>query len=224
MGLQYTDAFRRLTVATLVTATTETATFTSGTATLPAGVKGDAAVLVNMDGDTAGTGSSASLQVQSSPHGAAVWSNVGAAVAAAITGTAFRGAIPFDSGDVTLWKPCGPEPRIDQRFPVIRGLGLQLRGHSLPGLIPCLGIFGKSLFDLCQDVHLLRCGYLDRLRDGRELDAGVALVAPRHGAGGPWQVLVMAGGADLRKCFHRSSDLTFAQALISIWERGRWPF
>ncbi len=101
MGLQYTDALRRAVLLTLLTATTETATFTSGTATLPAGVKGDAAVAVNMDGDTAGTGSSASLQVQSSPHGAASWTNVGAAVPAAITGTAFRGLIPFDSGDVT---------------------------------------------------------------------------------------------------------------------------
>ena len=43
MGLQYTDALRRAIVASLLTATTETATFTSGTATLPAGVKGDAA-------------------------------------------------------------------------------------------------------------------------------------------------------------------------------------
>jgi hypothetical protein len=99
--LQYTDALRRAILLTLLTATTEAATFTSGTATLPAGVKGDAAVAVNMDGDTAGTGSSASLQVQSSPHGAAIWTNVGAAVPAAITGTAFRGLIPFDSGDVT---------------------------------------------------------------------------------------------------------------------------
>jgi hypothetical protein len=101
MGLQYTDALVRAIVATLLTATTETATFTSGTATLPAGVKGDAAVLANIDGDTAGTGSSMSLQVQSSPHGAATWTNVGAAVPAAITGTAFRGMIPFDSGSVT---------------------------------------------------------------------------------------------------------------------------
>lgn len=101
MGLQYTDALRRAILLTLVTATTETATFTSGTGVLPAGVKGDAAVAVNMDGDTAGTGSSVSLQVQSSPHGAASWTNVGGAVAAAITGTAFRGMIPFDSGDVT---------------------------------------------------------------------------------------------------------------------------
>lgn len=100
MGLQYTDALRRAVVLTLLTATTETATFTSSTANLPAGVKGDAAVLVNMDGDTAGTGSSASLQVQSSPDGS-TWTNVGAAVAAASTGTAFRGLIPFDSGDVT---------------------------------------------------------------------------------------------------------------------------
>jgi hypothetical protein len=102
MGLQYTDALVRATVLTLLTATTETATFTSGTATLPAGVKGDAAVLVNMDGDTAGTGSTASLQVQSSPHGAATWTNVGAAVPAAKTGAnPFRGLIPFDSGAVT---------------------------------------------------------------------------------------------------------------------------
>jgi hypothetical protein len=101
MGLQYTDALRRATVATLLTATTETATFTSLTATLPAGAKGDAAVLVNQDGDTAGTASSASLQVQSSPHGAATWTNVGAAQAAAITGTAFRGLIPFNVDDVT---------------------------------------------------------------------------------------------------------------------------
>lgn len=101
MGLQYTDALRRATVLTMVTATTETATFTSATAVLPAGAKGDAAVLVNQDGDTAGTGSSASLQVQSSPHGAATWTNVGAAVAAGITGTAFRGLIPFNVDDVT---------------------------------------------------------------------------------------------------------------------------
>jgi hypothetical protein len=101
MGLQYTDALVRAKVLTLLTATTEAATFTSSTATLPAGVKGDAAVLVNQDGDTAGTGSSVSLQVQSSPHGAASWTNVGAAVAGAITGTAFRGLIPFDSGAVT---------------------------------------------------------------------------------------------------------------------------
>jgi hypothetical protein len=101
MGLQYTDALVRAIVLTLLTATTETATFTSGTATLPAGVKGDAAVVVNMDGDTAGTGSSASLQVQSSPSGAGVWTNVGAAVAAASTGAAFRKTIPFDSGAVT---------------------------------------------------------------------------------------------------------------------------
>ena len=101
MGLQYTDALRRAVVLTLLTATTETATFTSSTATLPAGAKGDAAVLVNQDGDTAGTASSASLQVQSSPHGAAVWTNVVAAVAAAITGTAFRGLIPFNVDDVT---------------------------------------------------------------------------------------------------------------------------
>jgi hypothetical protein len=101
MGLQYTDALRRAIVATLLTATTETATFTSGTGTLPAGVKGDAAVLVNQDGDTAGTGSSVSMQVQSSPHGAAIWTNVGAAVAAAVTGTGFYGLIPFDSGSVT---------------------------------------------------------------------------------------------------------------------------
>jgi hypothetical protein len=101
MGLQYTDALVRAIVLTLLTATTETATFTSGTATLPAGVKGDAAVVVNMDGDTAGTGSSVSLQVQSSPHGTATWTNVGAAVAAASTGTAFRQTIPFDSGAVT---------------------------------------------------------------------------------------------------------------------------
>lgn len=101
MGLQYTDALRRAILLTLVTATTETATFMSATAVLPAGAKGDAAVAVNMDGDTAGTGSSASLQVQSSPHGAASWTNVGAAVAAAITGTAFRGLIPFNVDDVT---------------------------------------------------------------------------------------------------------------------------
>jgi len=101
MGLQYTDALVRATVLTLLTATTETATFTSSTATLPAGVKGDAAVVVNMDGDTAGTASTASLQVQSSPHGAATWTNVGAAVAAAITGTAFRGTIPFNVDSVT---------------------------------------------------------------------------------------------------------------------------
>lgn len=101
MGLQYTDALRRAVVLTLLTATTEAANFISGTAVLPAGVKGDACVVVNQDGDTAGTGSSTSFQVQSSPHGAGVWSNVGAAVAGAITGTAFRGVIPFDSGDVT---------------------------------------------------------------------------------------------------------------------------
>lgn len=101
MGLQYTDALVRAIVLTLLTATTETATFTSGIATLPAGVKGDAAVLANIDGDTAGTGSSMSLQVQSSPHGAASWTNVGAAVPAAITGTPFRAMIPFDSGAVT---------------------------------------------------------------------------------------------------------------------------
>jgi ABC-type transport system substrate-binding protein len=101
MSLSYTDALRRAIVASLLTATTETATFTSGTATLPAGVKGDAAVLVNQDGDTAGTGSSVSFQVQSSPHGAATWTNVGAAVAGAISGTAFRGLIPFDSSAVT---------------------------------------------------------------------------------------------------------------------------
>jgi hypothetical protein len=100
-SLQYTDALRRCSVQTLLTATTETATFTSSTGVLPAGVQGDAAVLVNMDGDTAGTGSSVSLQVQSSPHGAATWTNVGAAVAGAITGTAFRGLVPFDSGAVT---------------------------------------------------------------------------------------------------------------------------
>jgi hypothetical protein len=101
MGLQYTDALARAIVLTLLTATTETATFTSGTATLPAGVKGDAAVLANIDGDTAGTASTMSLQVQSSPHGAATWTNVGAAVPAAITGTPFRAMIPFDSGSVT---------------------------------------------------------------------------------------------------------------------------
>lgn len=101
MGLQYTDALRRAIVASLLTATTETATFNSGTATLPAGVKGDAAVLVNQDGDTAGTGSSVSLQVQSSLHGANTWTNVGSAQAAAITGTGFYGLIPFDSGSVT---------------------------------------------------------------------------------------------------------------------------
>ena len=101
MSLQYTDALRRATVASLLTATTETATFTSGTATLPAGCKGDAAVLVNQDIDTAGTGSSVSLQVQSSPHSAATWTNVGAAVPAGSTAAAFRGMIPFDSGDVT---------------------------------------------------------------------------------------------------------------------------
>lgn len=107
MGLQYTDALVRATVATLITATTETATFTSLTGVLPAGVKGDAAVIANIDGDTAGTGSSMSLQVQSSPHSAATWTNVGAAVPAAITGTAFRGLIPFDSGAVT-----GPDIRV----------------------------------------------------------------------------------------------------------------
>lgn len=101
MGLQYTDALRRAILLTLVTATTETATFTSATAVLPAGAKGDACVTVNQDGDTAGTGSSVSLQVQSSPHGAASWTNVGAAVAGAITGTAFRGLIPFNVDDVT---------------------------------------------------------------------------------------------------------------------------
>jgi hypothetical protein len=100
MSLAYTDALRRAIVLTLLTATTETATFTSSTATLPAGVKGDAAVLVNQDGDTAGTGSSVSFQVQSSPDGS-TWTNVGAAVAGAITGTAFRGLIPFDAGSVT---------------------------------------------------------------------------------------------------------------------------
>ena len=100
MGLQYTDALRRAIVLTLLTATTETATFTSSSANLPAGVKGDAAVLVNQDGDTAGTGSSVSLQVQSSPDGS-TWTNVGAAVAGAVTGTPFRGLIPFDSGSVT---------------------------------------------------------------------------------------------------------------------------
>lgn len=100
MGLQYTDALRRAILLTLLTATTETATFTSSTADLPAGVKGDAAVAVNMDGDTAGTGSSVSLQVQSSPDNS-TWTNVGGAVAAASTGTAFRQLIPFDSGDVT---------------------------------------------------------------------------------------------------------------------------
>lgn len=101
MGLQYTDALRRAIVASMVTATTETATFNSGIATLPAGVKGDAAVLVNQDGDTAGTGSSVSLQLQSSPHGANTWTNLGSAVAAAVTGTGFYGLIPFDSGAVT---------------------------------------------------------------------------------------------------------------------------
>jgi hypothetical protein len=103
MSLQYTDAFVRGNVQTLITATTETATFTSGTATLPAGVKGDAAVMVNQDLDTAGTGSSCSMQVQSSPHGAATWTNVGAAVPTAKTGAGnnFRGFIPFDSGAVT---------------------------------------------------------------------------------------------------------------------------
>jgi hypothetical protein len=101
MGLQYTDALVRAAVLSLLTATTETATFNSSTVTLPAGVKGDAAVVVNQDGDTAGTGSSRSFQVQSSPHGANSWTNVGAAVAGAITGTAFRGLIPFDSGSVT---------------------------------------------------------------------------------------------------------------------------
>ena len=101
MGLQYTDALRRAIIAALVTAATETATFTSATGVLPAGVKGDAAVLVMQDGDTAGTGSSVSLQVQSSPHGAGTWTNVGAAVAAATTGTGFYGLIPFDSGSVT---------------------------------------------------------------------------------------------------------------------------
>jgi hypothetical protein len=101
MGLQYTDALRRAIVLSLLTASTETANFTSGVATLPAGAKGDAAVLVSQDGDTAGTGSSVSLQVQSSPHGAAVWTNVGSAVAAGLTGTPFRGLIGFDSGAVT---------------------------------------------------------------------------------------------------------------------------
>jgi hypothetical protein len=102
MGLQYTDAFRRGNVQTLLTATTETATFTSGTATLPPGVQGDAAVLVNQDGDTAGTGSTCSLQVQSSPHGAAIWTNVGAAVPTAKTGAnPFRGFIPFNPADCT---------------------------------------------------------------------------------------------------------------------------
>jgi hypothetical protein len=103
MSLQYTDALRRATVATLLTATTETATFTSATATLPAGCKGDAAVLVNQDLDTAGTGSSCSMQVQSSPHGAGVWTNVGAAVPTAKTGAGnnFRGLIPFNTEDVT---------------------------------------------------------------------------------------------------------------------------
>ena len=103
MGLQYTDALVRAIVASLLTATTETATFTSGTATLPPGVKGDAAVLVNMDHDTAGTGSTVSLQVQSSPHGTATWTNVGAAVPAAKSGAGndFRQLIPFDSGSVT---------------------------------------------------------------------------------------------------------------------------
>jgi hypothetical protein len=102
-SLQYTDVLTRGSVATLVTATTETATFTSGTATLPAGVKGDAAVLVNMDGDTAGTGSTASAQIQSSPHGAATWTNVGAAVPIAKTGAGnfFRGFIPFDPASCT---------------------------------------------------------------------------------------------------------------------------
>jgi hypothetical protein len=101
MGLQYTDALRRAIVAALLTSATETATFNSGTAVLPAGVKGDAAVCVMQDGDTAGTASTASYQVQSSPHGAGSWTNVGAAVAGAITGTGFYGLIPFDSGAVT---------------------------------------------------------------------------------------------------------------------------
>ncbi|HTG09106.1 MAG TPA: hypothetical protein VK635_34290 [Bradyrhizobium sp.] len=101
MGLQYTDALVRATVLTLVSGATITATENSATAVLPAGVKGDAAVLANIDGDTAGTASTMSLQVQSSPHGAATWTNVGAAVPAAITGTPFRGLISFDSGSVT---------------------------------------------------------------------------------------------------------------------------
>lgn len=101
--LQYTYALASAIVASLLTATTETATFTTGTATLPAGAKGDAAVLVNMDHDTAGTGSTASAQIQSSPHGAGVWTNVGAAVPVAKTGAGndFRALIPFDAGDVT---------------------------------------------------------------------------------------------------------------------------
>jgi len=101
--LNYTDVLRRGNVQTLLTATTETATFTSGTATLPAGAQGDAAVLVNQDLDTAGTGSSCSMQVQSSPHGAATWTNVGAAVATAKTGAGnnFRGFIPFNPADCT---------------------------------------------------------------------------------------------------------------------------
>lgn len=101
MGLQYTDALVRAVVASLLTATTETATFNSGTATLPAGVKGDAAVLVNQDGDTAGTGSSVSLQIQSSPHGAATWTNIGPAQAAAVTGTGFYKLLSFNSESVT---------------------------------------------------------------------------------------------------------------------------
>ena len=101
--LAYTYALAAAFVASLLTASTETATFTTGIATLPAGAKGDAAVLVNMDHDTAGTGSSVSLQIQSSPHGAGVWTNVGAAVSAASTGVGndFRKTIPFDAGDVT---------------------------------------------------------------------------------------------------------------------------
>lgn len=101
MSLQYTDALVRATVLTLLSGATITATENSATATLPAGATGDACAVVNIDGDTAGTGSTLSVQLQSSPHGAGTWTNLGAANSVAGTAVASRALIPFDAQSVT---------------------------------------------------------------------------------------------------------------------------
>jgi hypothetical protein len=100
MSLQYTDALVRATVQALLAAVPITATENGTGVKLPAGVQGDACAVIIAAVDTAGTGSSLVLQLQSSPDNA-TWTNIGPASNAGSSAAAINQVIPFRPQEAT---------------------------------------------------------------------------------------------------------------------------